>query len=492
MTRRRLETLLPKLKRAAADPDPTMLRELFRHDLFALLYMGCGRRDLAKQWLLDRCDEVQAEPDGRLDLWAREHGKSSIITFGKTIQDILIDQETTVGIFSHTRPIAKGFFRQIKREFESNRLLIELYPEIFYDNPKKDAPKWSEDDGLIVKRKGNPKESTVEAWGLVDGQPIGKHFKNLVYDDVVTRENASSPDMRAKTLEALELSYNLGTRGGSRRMIGTRYHYADAYQTVIDRKSAVLRVYPATGADGVPVLLSRDELDEKRRDMGPFTYAAQMELDPKQDGSVGFKLDWWREWKASEHVEGNNYIIVDPANDKKKKSDYTTLWVMTAGQDGNWYSRHIVRDRLNLAERIELVMEMHQIWKPKKVGYEQYGMQADIQAIQIEQKRAGYRFDIIPLGGQVSKFDRISGLIPLFSQGKVYMQHRCPVRTRDDGLQDMVTAFRDQEFAAWPYSAHDDMLDALARITDPELGVQWPSEVRLRGTFQVDTSWQVL
>jgi predicted phage terminase large subunit-like protein len=485
---RAVQKLVPKLKKLAGNPDPPLLRELFRTDLFALMYLGLRRRDMAHQWLLERCDEVQDSPDGHLDLWAREHGKTSIISIGKTIQDILCDPEITIGIFSHTRPLAKGIFRPIKYEFESNSLLIDLYPDIFWSNPKRDAPKWSEDDGIIVKRKGNPKEATLEAWGLIDGQPIGKHF-NLLYDDIVTPANVASAEMREKTLAALELSYNLGLRGGWRRFVGTRYHYADAYQTVIERKTAAPRIYPATGEDGQPVLLKQEELEEKRRDMGPYTYAAQMELDPKQDGSVGFKPDWWREWKADERVEGNNYIVVDPANDKKKKSDYTTLWVMTAGHDKNWYSRHIVRDRLNLAERIELVMEMHRIWQPKAVGYEQYGMQADIQAIEIEQKRVGYRFDIIPLGGQVSKFDRISGLIPMFEQGNIYIQHRCVVQTRDSGLQDMVAAFRDQEFMAWPYSAHDDMLDALARIMEPDLGVRWPSEVRMQSTVVAQTQW---
>lgn len=124
-----------------------------------------NRPDLENQWLFDRCKEVELNPNGYLDLWARAHYKSTIITFAKSIQDILcshgegklVERECTIGIFSHTRPIAKAFLRQIKRELEDNRSLKELFPDILFDNPERESPKWSEDGGLVVKRKGNPK-----------------------------------------------------------------------------------------------------------------------------------------------------------------------------------------------------------------------------------------------------------------------------------------------------------------------------------------------
>ena len=115
---------MPPTERAART------RNLCLTDLFFLLVHGLGRKDADIDFVFDRCREVQASPDGHLDLWAREHFKSSIITFALTIQDILNDPEITVGIFSHTRPISKGFLRQIKREFEGNALLKALFPEI--------------------------------------------------------------------------------------------------------------------------------------------------------------------------------------------------------------------------------------------------------------------------------------------------------------------------------------------------------------------------
>jgi hypothetical protein len=151
--------------------DKVALKQLCEEDLFFLLTIGCKRRDVDKGWLYACCREVEAEPDGYLDLWAREHYKSTIITFGKSIQDVLKDPDnTTVGIFSHTRPIAKQFLKQIKTELEQNKFLINLFPDVLYPEPQKQSPKWSEDSGLRVKRKSNPKEETFEAWGL-GGRP---------------------------------------------------------------------------------------------------------------------------------------------------------------------------------------------------------------------------------------------------------------------------------------------------------------------------------
>ena len=132
-----------------------------RTDLFFLLRYGCGRTDIDRDWLFDRCREVQADPHGHLNLRAREHYKSTIITFGLTILEILashgddpiIVQELTFGLFSHTRPIAKAFLRQIKVELETNERLKFLVPRCALGGPAKQALKWSEDEGIVVQRR---------------------------------------------------------------------------------------------------------------------------------------------------------------------------------------------------------------------------------------------------------------------------------------------------------------------------------------------------
>lgn len=442
-------------------------RLLIRNDLFYLMVHGLGREDMVHPWVFDRCREVQAAPNGRLDLWARGHQKSSTITVGLTIQDILNDPEITVGIFSHTRPVAKSFLRVIKREFESNELLKTLFPDILWANPVSEAPTWSEDSGIIVKRSGNPPEATVEAWGLVDGQPTGRHFKLRVYDDVVTEASVSTPDQIEKTTKAWEMSDNLGSKDGIVRTIGTRYHLFDTYAEILKRGAAIPRVYPATvdGTDtGAPVYLSPEALADIRKKQGQYVFASQQLLNPVADKAMGFKEEWLKYAvvdRSNAMSQLNRYIVVDPASEKRAKArkdpDYTSMWVIGVGAPNNFYLLDGIRDRLSLTGRAENLIGLHRKWQPKGVGYEQYGMMADIEHIKFVQRQQLYEFEITPLGGQVPKNDRIKQLIPVFEAGRFYIPNALLYKDHTGAMINLIKIFIEEEYLAFPVLAHDDM-----------------------------------
>jgi phage terminase large subunit-like protein len=466
-------------------------RKLCRTDLFYLLTVGLNRKDADHDWLYARCREVQANPDGYLDLWARDHYKSTIITFAKTIQDILADPEVTVGIFSHTRTIAKAFLEQIKRELETNETLKTLFPDVLYAQPEKQAPKWSLDSGIIVKRKTNPKEATVEAWGIVDGQPTSRHFSHQVYDDVVTLESVNTSEQIAKTTRAWELSLNLGSGERTRRRyIGTRYHINDSYREMIARGSVIPRIHKATDngkspPEGKPVFLSETLILQKRRDMGPYTFGTQMLQDPVADNAMGFKEEWLKYYEQlGDTSKWNKYLIVDPASSKKDSADYTVMEVIGLAPDNNYYLVDAVRDRMNLTQRTKKLFELHRMHNPKRVGYERYGMQSDIEHIQGEMERSNYRFEITELGGALAKEDRIKKLVPVYEQKRFYSPKRLTFVDSEGVTRDYVQLFNSDEYLAFPVCIHDDMLDCRARILDPVLAAEFPKTIEKPKAFQ--------
>lgn len=435
------------------------LRYLCRNDLFFLLAFVLRRRDVRRavqipkrgKFLFERCREVEAEPNDRLDLWAREHYKSTIITFAKTIQDILRSHgdeapdpnEVTVGIFSHTRPNAKKFLIQIKQEFETNDMLKKLFNDILWADPRQEAPKWSEDEGIVVRRKNNPKEATVSAWGLVDGMPTGAHFMLRVYDDTVTRESVTTPEQIKKTTEAWELSDNLGAEGGTQRYIGTRYSLHDTYAEMIKRGIKVRR-HTATHnsrLDGIPVLFSDKYWAHKLKTQSRSTLAAQMLQNPLAAEEAVFQPLWLRSYEVRPRSI-NVAILCDPSGGKHRRSDRTAMPVIGVGPSSTRFLLDGYCHRMSLSQRWVALRDLYMRWKSMPgvqhvvVGYEKYGMQADIEYFQermeIESKGKPIDkqvfFPIIELNwvhegtkGEQGKRQRVERLEPDHRNGRLFL-----------------------------------------------------------------------
>lgn len=471
-----------------------VVRLLALADLAYLLIRLCGRVDLLpcvqrpgfidNQFFWDRIREVEIAPNGYVDLWAREHGKSSIVNFGLTLQSILRDPEITIGIFSFSRPQAKAFLRTLMREIENNLSLHAAFPDIFVGRDVREYAKFSEDDGILVKRKSNPAEATVEAFGL-EALPVGRHFKVLIYDDIVVPTSVTTPEQIAKTMESLQHSYNLGTIGGVRRMVGTRYSYADAYGSVIKDGSFKPRIYPGKKGgteEGDTVLWDEETHLKKRAEQGPWIYASQILLDPRADAQQGFRREWLHYYSKMGHEHTDRmtkYILIDSANTKKKSSDYTAMLVVGLGTDGNYYVLDMVRDRLNLKERGDRLFDLHRKWKPLQVRHEKYGLLSDIEHYKQRMEEESYRFNIIEVGGSTSKMDRIKRLIPLFENGRIFLPRSLNVADWQKNIVDLVHEFIESEYYPYPGAIHDDLLDALARICEPDLKLVWPKEQKV-------------
>ena len=451
--------------------DAEAVRWLGRNDRFFLLGCLMMRSDvLEKDWCYERCREVEASPDGWLDLWSRFHYKSTIITLAGAVQEVLRDPETTIGILSYNKPVANRFVDQIRRAFETAEL-TRLYPDVLWEKPPR--LNWSTQGGLIVKRKTNPKEPTVSGSGLVDGQPIGMHYRLRIYDDVVVPASVSTPEQIMKTTEAWELSLALGTEDGGRQWYaGTRYHPDDTYSEILKRGTLKERRRLCVDGDGAPTMMAREALESLRRDMGPGTWAAQMLQNPVAAGVRDFRDEWFQTYSLEaplDHAKMTRCIVVDSANAKRKDSDYTVMLVLGLAADGCWYVLDGVYDRLDLAQRTRALFGLARTWWPvKMVWWEQQGAMSDVSHVKLEMNRELFHFPIAELHHSLPKMDRIRRLVPEFEQGRVWFPWRM-LKIRADGTAvDLTAAFLEQ-YRNYPIVRHDDFIDCLADIKDEEI-----------------------
>lgn len=492
-------------------------------DRFFLFTHILGRADGFHPWLFDRCREVELEPDRHLDLWSREHYKSTLITYCGAIQEILNDPEITIGIFGHTQDISRKFAAQIKQEFESNEDLHALYPDIFWEKPLSQAPVWST-EALTVKRSSNPKEATIEAHGVVRGQPTSRHFALRIYDDLVTLESVTTPEQVRKTTEAFELSDNLGAGENRFWMIGTRYSFGDTYGDLLARDGVVTpRVYPATSngkVDGKPVFFTLEKWEQKKKTQ-LSTLAAQMLQNPLSGKERTFDPAWLRGWEVRPATL-NVYIVCDPSRGRTSTSDRTAMAVIGIDRAGNKYLLDGFCHRMALSERWDHLKHLHKKWVGVpgvgilKVGYERFGQQTDDEYFRERMRDENYHFAIQELAwpreGSASKQHRVERLQPDFeydafylpalvhrnglgackwavdldsgnltytpvngdtalvsrvkARGQGYLAVSPIVRKDEKGEVYDVTSELINEMLFFPFAQHDDLVDAVSRIYD--------------------------
>lgn len=403
------------------------------NDRFFLLTMLLNRRDAIHPFVFARCREVERDPDGYLDLWARLHYKTTITTFAGILQETLINPELTAAIFSFNSVAAKSFLVQIKRECEDNFALQQVFSDVLWARPKTEAPKWSESEGLVFRRKGNPKEPTISAWGLIDGMPTGMHFDLLDYDDVIEKKHVTNPEMVRKATDAWELSDNLGVGEKTRKWHeGTRYSFADPYGIILERKILRPRIYAATHngrLEGNPVYFTPKHWEHVKRTQRS-TVAAQMLQNPVAGKEGTFVIDWLKAYEILPATL-NVYIMCDPSKGRTRTSDNTAFAVVGIDSTNNRYLLDGARHRMTLSQRWDMLVLLWQKWHEcpgtqiLRVGYEVYGMQTDLEHFDEQKKLPKYKnvaFAIDELNwpreGGHSKSDRIQRLQPDMEIGK--------------------------------------------------------------------------
>ena len=465
-------------------------RKLILNDLFFVLFFVVhpfnpkGEYTVNHPFIVDACRQVEEGPDDfTLDLWARFHYKSSIITTAETIQYVARNPELTTGIFSYANKPAKKFLFSLREICENEKILNKCFPEIFWENPKKDAPLWSIDEGIILGRASNRREATISSYGLTEGMPTGSHFERRIYDDIVTEDIADSVDVMEKVKEKFDSSQNLTTDGGTHRVTGTPYHFADPLNYIKDKKNIYdpnlsayyLRIKSASddgSINGKPVLLSQKTFDNLKI---TSTFACQQLLDPTPIGIRRLDSTMLLDIE-SEFVPKNLYkfMIIDPAGDKNsigsKRDDWAIgIFGVEPKADDMGLSRVFLLDALidQLDEDDapnEIVRMYLKHGRIMQIGVEKVALSTtELHVSQALEKRRIFistenRSLVLlrPAGRKKEKRIERALAYPLYN-GKLFMSKSVPKVFRDKLRLEMDT---------FPYAVHDDGLDMWSYLYD--------------------------
>lgn len=451
------------------------VRDLCRKDLFYLCYEVLNYRDLVEPLHDDLCDflaDAARRKVTDVTLIPRGHFKSTLATVGRCIQWMIQDHNTAIGLGSADLKSSKKFLREIRQQLEQNAKLKSLFPEIFWANPQREAPKWTEEE-IQIKRNKVKKEGTIKVFGLEDGLPTGDHYDHMVIDDAVNEDNVRTPERLAKVLEQSKyLQPLLVTPDQPISWVGTRYHIHDVYEGLIKDVDTAVYYRQATENESpiFPERFTAAILEKTRIKMGSYIFSCQYMMEPVDPADKKFRREWLK-WYVREIAAKYGHVFfltVDPASKQRKKSDFTAMLVFGLDKDWNFFLVDGIHDKLNPAQRIDAVFRLCRKWGIGIVGYETIGFQ-ETDKFYIERKMAqdNFYFEIIEITNhKLNKNARIEGLQPVMESGHFHLPKAPMPYTRlwenpDDGqgkVVDIVEEFL-REFDTYPNSAHDDLLD---------------------------------
>lgn len=457
------------------------IRAMCQRDSFFFLYFVMGIRKANHPFVVTSCRQLDGTRDkNTLDLWAREHFKTTAITMVLSIQDILTDPEKCVGVFSHTKPAANSIVRQMKYVLETSEYLKWAFPDILYENPEKEAFRWSEDAGFFVKRRSlGRKEASLEGFGLIEGMPTGRHLDVRVYDDIETFDIAKSPDTLERLCQAFEMSHYLGTDTGIHRVIGTTYTHVGVLMKCRAKANADgtsyyhTRLKPATEdgtANGKSVFLPEERLVELRTDKQAFF--SQMLLDPTPLTDQKLDFNAIKRVGFGELPEKlYKFMLIDPAGfQKSRQSDSWAILVI--GVDpyiddlgaSNIFILDGVVDPMNQDEAMRTIIDVYaRNGRIQTIGVEKVALSStEIHVANALRARGKYLtvenggISLLRPGGR-KKQERIeSNLMWLINNGKVFIASTCPNNVVERLKVEM------NQYPFW----HDDALDALSYGVD--------------------------
>ena len=381
---------------------------------------------------------------------------------------------------SHTAELAERFGRRVRNIFADETHQLVFNNSVSADSAA--AGRWDTTEGGEYFSVG------------VGGSVTGRRGDLVIVDDPVrSREDADSERVRAKTWEWYINDLTTRMKPDARIVIAcTRWHEADLLGEILAKEGKEWKVVKIPFLAGHGDILGRKEGErlwpewytdemERQAQLDPRAFISLWQQEPRPMEGAEFKRTWIQRYTNPPKVT-NKIILVDPAGDpskntgKRKKSDYTAMWVIALGSDENAYIVDGLRDRLNLTQRADALFALHKKHKPMQVRYEQYGLQADVEHVKSEMERRQYRFAIKEVGGGVEKNARIRRLIPWFEGGRMWLPSSMPKETVTGQHYDLVADFIDQEYATFPVGRYDDSFDCLARLAEPGLTLPYPQE----------------
>ena len=368
---------------------------------------------------------------------------------------------------SHTGDLAVDFGRKVRNIIADTRY-TSVFPGITLAQDSKSAGRWDTNRG-----------GSYYACG-VGAALAGRGADLLLVDDP-----HSEQDLLSGNFDELEKAYQWFAFGARTRLmsegriavIHTRWHQMDLIGHLIqdganNPKADQYEVFefPAVitieNSDKTvvekalwPEKFDLDALERTKASMPLFQWNAQYMQNPTGEQGAILQRDWWQKWERDEPPQCE-YIIMalDAAAEKNNRADFTALLTFGVFSDDNLTdgASHIIllnaiNTRVEFPELKDLAIREWTEWEPDAFIVEKKSSGTPLYQ---ELRRMGIPVqEFVPHRGTGDKIARLNAVADIVRSGMVW--YPAGRRWAEEVIEQAV---------AFPYGAHDDMVDCLSMI----------------------------
>ncbi len=358
-------------------------RELCKQDLFFLSEFVLRNKEsegipFIEEFQGEMCRWLEKVGFRKMLMAPRGHAKSTVANRNYVVWRIINDANYTGLIISATLDNAKKKLKAIQEVFEKNKLFRELFPELI---PRSFGDGWTQTQMNIPRTSTDP-ESTVEVQGY-EGELTSRHYKQIIFDDVVGKENSTSREQIQKVVNFYTQSLQLLKKpGGEMLVIGTMWSYADLHNHIIENLYEEFDIYVRsvwaedrfiriggekekykwvttanTRTPLYPEMFNLEDLHILKKEIiadpmqGASTWMAQYELKIIDEKSAIFPRNVVNEkncWFTDDDLFEKKLafsLSCDPAVSEAKEADETAFVVRAVDDAGYWYVIHVYGER---------------------------------------------------------------------------------------------------------------------------------------------------
>lgn len=422
----------------------------------------------------------------KMALWPRGSFKSQVFNIGQVCWLVARDPDIRILVCSEVGRQARKFVSEAMKIIDST-----WFRDLFGVHKGKDWKGGSGSFTSALRKRQGVKDPTLQAAGVGEVQ-TGAHWDMVIMDDVCSQENTKTPESIETTWNWFGEIQSQLDPGTKLFLIGTLHHFNDLYCKIM--KDAALAaefdiskhawsspiVDPAGDAPAdlfFPSRITRTFVAGRKLRQTPRMFACFYENQPMSGEQQLFHPEYFHvieDEDIPDHVW--TYLYTDfafIAEEKKKgKADRTAFWVVSMDCNRVAYVRDFYVGRWKPSDSVRIACDLwdrYQKVNIKGVVVEQTTHQELLSSIFEEVRRQTFtrpKIIVVPGRSQEIKDIRIESAEPRFRRGDIYFSRSLKEQWRK--WKPMI-----DEMTEWPFSAHDDIPDAISDIDKQDRDGKW-------------------